>query len=138
MLLPSLSQSNPRVQSQFPLNDNNVCWLAERCGVWFKAVGSSTYTEPHQFIVKQLKVNNMKQMMSEKALLLVQCHIKFCLCGKPFSQFLSPFPEYLQKSQLFLSERDSQECRTYLHQVNILSAELILRQILPVHYPWMS
>lgn len=29
-------------------------------------------------------------------------------------------------------------CRRYLNQVNVLSAELVLRQVLPVHYPGVS
>lgn len=77
-------------------------------------------------------------MTGQKALLLIYCHIKFGLCGKLFSQFLYHFPEYLYKSQLFLEERKKQGCGTYLHQVNVLSAELVLRQVLPVHYPRMS
>lgn len=138
MLLPSISLSNPLVQGQFPQNDHSSCWLGDSWGVSDSKQWVERCADSHQFIIMQLEVKNIKQIMGQKPLLLVYCHITFGLCGKLFSQFLCHFPEYLHKSQLFLEEIKKKGCRAYLNQVNVLSAELVLRQVLPVHYPRMS
>lgn len=48
------------------------------------------------------------------------------------------FQNIYRNESSFWKEGRGRGGRMYLHQVNILSAELVLRQILPVHYPWVS